>query len=69
MGKPKSRFVAKAEADRGWRIWDKQQKKWWGERYKHFPGALIIELNSEKRPEVITALTHTVKRRRVRATK
>jgi hypothetical protein len=31
MGKPKNRFVAKAEAVKRWRIWDNRQKKWWGE--------------------------------------
>jgi hypothetical protein len=24
------RFVARAEAGRGWKIWDKQQKRFWG---------------------------------------
>lgn len=28
------RFVAKAEADKGWRIGDNQQKKWWGQAYQ-----------------------------------
>jgi hypothetical protein len=36
MGKPKHRFVAKAEAKKGWRIWDIKQKKWWGQTYEMF---------------------------------
>ena len=50
MGKPKRRFVAKAEEGKGWRIWDKKQRKWWGERYQSFPGHLLEELNGEKQP-------------------
>lgn len=56
MEKPKNRFGAEAEAGKGWRIWDKQQKKWWGERYQSFPENLLLELNGDKRPEHLTQL-------------
>ena len=56
MGKPKHRFVARAEAGKGWRIWDNQQKKWWGERYQSFPEHLLAELNGSKRPEQLAEL-------------
>ena len=56
MGKPKKRFVAKAEAENGWRVWDNKQKKWWGERYESFPENLLTELNAGKDPERLTEL-------------
>lgn len=56
MGKPKKRFVAKAEAEKGWRVWDNMQKKWWGERYVNFPENLLNELNAGKDPERLTEL-------------
>jgi hypothetical protein len=48
MGKPKRRFVAKAESKKGWRIWDNKQKRWWGERYENLPERLLAELNTDK---------------------
>jgi hypothetical protein len=56
MGKPKRRFVAKAEAKTGWRIWDNLAKKWWGERYQNFPELLLGELNGPKRPDELKEL-------------
>ncbi len=65
MGKPKRRFVAKAEARKGWRIWDNKQKKWWGERYQNFPEDLLKELNGEKRSEQVNALLRKTTRNRL----
>jgi hypothetical protein len=65
MGKSKNRFIAKAEAGQGWRIWDNQQKKWWGERYLSFPEQLLAELNGDKRPEQLTTLIKQTARKRV----
>ena len=65
MGKPKNRFVAKAEASKGWRIWDIQQKKWWGETYQNFPEQLLAELNAGKRSEQITTLIKQTPRKRI----
>lgn len=65
MGKSKNRFVAKAEAGKGWRIRDNQQKKWWGEHYRSFPEQLLAELNGDKRPERITALIKQTARKRI----
>jgi hypothetical protein len=56
MGKPKRRFVAKAEAGEGWRIWDNRIRRWWGQRYLNYPEALLTELNGDKRPEHLTDL-------------
>jgi hypothetical protein len=52
----RKRFVARAEAGRGWRIWDKQQKRWWGPVLSRQPDALLAELNGPKRPERLTEL-------------
>jgi hypothetical protein len=52
----RQRFVARAEAGRGWRIWDKQQKRWWGPVFARQPDALLVELNGPKRPEQLTEL-------------
>jgi hypothetical protein len=64
MGKPKKRFVAKAESGKGWRIWDNKQKKWWGEHYQNFPEQLLAELNGDKAPDRITSLLKQTVRKR-----
>ena len=63
MGKPRKRFVAKAEAKKGWRIWDNKQKRWWGERYENLPESLLAELNTDKRPEQVNMLLRQTKRK------
>ena len=59
------RFVAKAESGKGWRIWDNQQKKWWGQVYQNHPVQLIAELNGQKRPARLTELAKQTERKRV----
>jgi hypothetical protein len=66
MGRRRRRFVAKAEAGEGWRIWDTLQERWWGERYWTLPDRLIAELNGDKRPDQIAALIKYAARNRVR---
>jgi hypothetical protein len=56
MGKEPRRFVAKAEAGRGWRIWDKPQKLCWGPVFATMPEDVLAELNGAKRPEELTTL-------------
>jgi hypothetical protein len=56
MGKEPRRFVANAEAGRGWRIWDKTQKRWWGPVFATQPNDLLAELNGAKNPERLTEL-------------
>jgi hypothetical protein len=56
VAKEPRRFVAKAEAGRGWRIWDKQQKCWWGPVFGSLPEAVLVGLNGAKRPEQLTEL-------------
>jgi hypothetical protein len=56
MGKEPRRFVAQAEAGRGWRIWDKTQKQWWGPVFSTLPEDVLSELNGAKRPHRLTEL-------------
>lgn len=51
------RYVAKAEPKKGWRIWNRKMKKWWGNYFKQYPEDLLAELNGERRPEKIVELT------------
>jgi len=67
MGKPTRRFVAKAEAGKGWRIWNNKLKRWWGEHYQEFPEQLLAELNGSKRPDQLTELIKRTPRKRTRA--
>ena len=55
------RYVAKSEAGKGWRIWNRKMKRWWGEWYQSYPEKLLDELNGLKRPEEITRLTQVLK--------
>jgi hypothetical protein len=50
-------YVAKAESGRGWRIWERKMKKWWGNYFKIYPEELLEELNGLRRPEKIVELT------------
>jgi hypothetical protein len=56
MGTSIVRYVAKAVPGAGWRIWDRKQKKWWGNPFLHFPEDLLAELNGAKRPERLVEL-------------
>jgi len=56
MGKAKRRFVAQAEPGTGWRVWDNKAKKFWGERFRLRPDALIDELNGARRSEELVRL-------------
>jgi hypothetical protein len=55
----KIRYVAKAEAGIGWRIWDRKTRRYWGNFFAGFPDALILELNGEKRLEHIVKLSRS----------
>jgi len=64
MGKAHNRFVGKAEAGQGWRIWDTKLHRWWGEIYPAFPEPLLTELNGEKRPARLTELNRQLSPRK-----
>jgi hypothetical protein len=56
MGKAEHRYVAKSEPGKGWRVWDRKLKRWWGEWRREYPEAVLIELNGEARPQVLVEL-------------
>ena len=64
MGKPHHRFAAKAEAGKGWRIWDSRMRKWWGEHYQQHPEQLLAELNGDKRPDRLNELIRKTPRKK-----
>jgi hypothetical protein len=49
-------FVAKAEAGVGWRIWNRRQRRNWGNFFPDYPQAVLDELNGLARPEVLVRL-------------
>jgi hypothetical protein len=57
MSTQNARYVAKAIAGTGWRIWNRRTKRWWGNYFKEYPQKVLDELNGAKRPENITELT------------
>jgi len=66
VGKRGRRFVAQAEAGRGWRIWDKTQTRWWGPVFPALPEDVLTELNGAKRPERLVQLMRPYSRPRRR---
>jgi hypothetical protein len=61
MGVKAFRYVARAVPGRGWRIWNRKTKRWWGNFFVEFPSALLDELNGPKRPEEISKLSRRSK--------
>ena len=58
--KKSARFVVRAVAGKGWRIWNRRASgkgNWWGNYFRIFPSDLINELNGEHRPEKIVEFT------------
>jgi len=55
MGIARRKYVAKGVPG-GWRIWNKQLKKFWADFYETQPDDLLAELNGEKRPAKLTEL-------------
>ncbi len=56
MGKPDARYVAKSEAGKGWRVWDRKLRRGWGEWRREYPQELLAELNGPRRPDRLVAL-------------
>ena len=56
-----SLFVMKAIKGSGWRIWNTKMKYWWGKIYQNQPTALIIELNGQRRSNVLEQLQRKIK--------
>ncbi len=57
MGVPNKKYVCKAVPGKGWRIWNRKGKRWWGNFYQEYPTALLDELNGDKSPDKVTALS------------
>ncbi|MFO0855883.1 MAG: hypothetical protein U0640_00845 [Phycisphaerales bacterium] len=66
MGANRRRFVAKAVAGKGWRVWDTLRKRWWGKVYTAPPEELLTELNGEKNGERVAAISTEISRRKKR---
>ncbi|HEY3904178.1 MAG TPA: hypothetical protein VGM14_09775 [Streptosporangiaceae bacterium] len=49
------RFVARGVPG-GYRIWDNKVRRWWGDFYELCPDDLLVELNGQRRPAIITEL-------------
>lgn len=45
----RARYVARAEAGKGWRIFNRRTQKPWGNYFKNYPENLLAELNGPKR--------------------
>lgn len=50
------KFVARAEAGVGWRIWNRRTKRWWGNVFDAYPAAVLEELNGLARRDVLVSL-------------
>ena len=51
-----SRYVSKAIPGVGWRVWNRKTKRWWGNYFKDYPEAVLVEMNGQKRPEALVKL-------------
>jgi hypothetical protein len=56
MSSSEAKYVAKAEAGVGWRIWNRRTKRWWGNFFSEYPEAVLQELNGLARQEVLVRL-------------
>jgi hypothetical protein len=61
MSQKRRRYVGRAVAGVGWRIWDNKLQRFWGQVYDPFPQALLDELNGEKRPQSLTLLANLLR--------
>lgn len=59
MSSSEHKYVAKAEAGVGWRIWNRRTKRWWGNFFAEYPQAVLQELNGLARQEVLVRLCRT----------
>jgi hypothetical protein len=56
MSNSEHKYVAKAEAGVGWRIWKRRTKRRWGNYFFEYPEAVLQELNGLARQEVLVRL-------------
>jgi hypothetical protein len=50
------KFVARAEAGVGWRIFNRQTKRAWGNYFREYPATVLAELNGDARQSVLVEL-------------
>ena len=48
-----NKFVAKTVKSKGWRVWNRKTKRWWGQFFDEYPEELLKELNGKNRPEKV----------------
>lgn len=46
MGVNNARYCIRAVKGKGWRIYDRKMKKWWGNFSQEFPSKILDRLNS-----------------------
>ena len=51
------RYVARAYAGKGWRVFNRRTQRPWGIYFPNYPETLLAELNGQKRPDKIAELT------------
>ena len=56
MPSQNDKYVARAEAGVGWRIWNRRTRRPWGNYFADYPEALLRELNGPARPAELTRL-------------
>jgi hypothetical protein len=62
MGRAARRFVAKAQKDVGWRVWDNLARQFWGPVFPSQPDAILAELNGARRGRELNRLVAAAKR-------
>ena len=53
----KNRYVVKAVAGKGWRVWNRKTQRWWGNYFKEYPDDLLDELNGNRDTKKIVELS------------
>lgn len=52
MGKLNQRYCIRANPPKGWQIWDRKRKRWWGKPHKDPPDDILDKLNSGKQGDL-----------------
>jgi len=57
------RYVARAEAGKGWRVWNRKTKRPWGHPFPAYPAELLEELNGPRRQLALVAAAKRLRNR------
>lgn len=52
MGKRNARYCIRANPGKGWQIWDRKLKRWWGNPTKESPDKTLAMLNAGRGSEL-----------------